>query len=118
MSRVDADNDEIRRFVVYRYAYDPERRERRHRVVAAFDDGREFYAFIEQASAELRMRRTAGDDVDPTEHYSGTVLQPGDRRRARDRRILARAIAHGVDVTEISNRLEFPPAADFVFRAT
>jgi hypothetical protein len=46
-ARIDADNDDLLRYVVRRYAYDPQRRERRHQIVAAFDNERERGAFLE-----------------------------------------------------------------------
>ncbi len=54
MARVDPDDDSIRRFVIYRYAYDPVRRERRHQLVAAYDDVAEF-------ERELDLRRRPAD---------------------------------------------------------
>jgi hypothetical protein len=42
VAEVDPDDDSIRRFIVRHYRYDPDRHERRHVVVAAFDSEREF----------------------------------------------------------------------------
>jgi hypothetical protein len=97
---VDPDNDEIERFVVRRYAYDADRHERRHRVVAAFDNEREFEALLDALAKDLRMRREAGQAVDPREHVSGVVLEPGHQRRQRDGRLLARAIRRGVPISD------------------
>ena len=47
VARIDAGNDDLMRYVVRRYAYDPQRRERRHQIVAAFDDEREWGAFLD-----------------------------------------------------------------------
>jgi hypothetical protein len=38
MATVDADDDAIWRYIVRRYAHDPQRHERRHQIVAAFDN--------------------------------------------------------------------------------
>jgi hypothetical protein len=37
MARVDPEDDTIWRFIACHYRYDPQRQERRHVVVAAFD---------------------------------------------------------------------------------
>jgi hypothetical protein len=42
MAQVDPADDSIKRFIVRHYRYDPERRERRHVVVAAFDNEPEY----------------------------------------------------------------------------
>jgi hypothetical protein len=39
---VDPDDDETERYVVRLYAHDPQRHERRHQVVGAFDNKAEF----------------------------------------------------------------------------
>jgi hypothetical protein len=44
MSRVDPEDDSIERFIVRHHRYDPLRRERRHVVVAAFDNEQEYGA--------------------------------------------------------------------------
>ena len=61
VARVDPEDDDIRRFIVHHYRYDPQRRERRHVVVAAFDNEREFRACMEGVQAEIRRRREAGE---------------------------------------------------------
>lgn len=100
MAEVDADDDDIRRYVVRRYAYDESRRERRHMAVAAFDNSREFERLIDELSAELRARRAAGEETDPREHISGVVLQAGDRRRQASARLVRRAIDSGVSPSD------------------
>src|SRR5580700_7663243 len=42
MAQVDPADDSIKRFIVRHYRYDPERRARRHVVVAAFDNEPEY----------------------------------------------------------------------------
>jgi hypothetical protein len=96
VARVDPDNDDIRRYVVHRYAYDPQRHERRHQVVAAFDNRREFEALCDREAAELERRRAAGDNVDPLEDISGTILEPRAKRRAQEQRLTRRAFEPGV----------------------
>jgi hypothetical protein len=91
MATVDPEDDGIRRYVVRRYTFEPERGERRHRVVAAFDNEPEYRAFLTAATAELQRRLDGGTQVDPREHYSGMILDPGHRQRARDARFLRRA---------------------------
>jgi len=95
MAQVDPYDDEIERFVVHRYAYDPARRERRNMIVAAFDNSLEFEAAIHAAAANLRRRRGSGEDVDSREHVSGVVLRPGDHRQQQVGRIIKRAIKRG-----------------------
>ncbi len=95
MAQVDPDDDEIERFVVRRYAYDPARRERRNMIVAAFDNSLEFEAAIHAAAANLRRRRESGEDVDSRERVSGVVLRPGDHRKQQGGRNIKRAIKRG-----------------------
>ena len=60
MAQVDPDEDDINRWVVRRYVYDPRRHERRHQVVAAFDNERQFMVLLDQFRERLRQRRDAG----------------------------------------------------------
>jgi hypothetical protein len=64
VAEVEPDDDSIRRFIVWHYRYDPDRHERRHVVVAAFDNDREFEACLEATEAELRRRRGTGEPAD------------------------------------------------------
>ncbi len=110
MATVDPDDDTLRRYVVRHYAYDSHRRERRHQVVAAFDNEREFRALLDALADELRLRRAGRDPVDPREHYSGVVQEPGHRRRRQDGRLLRQAVRHGVALSdELLARLDRPP---------
>jgi hypothetical protein len=74
---VDPDDDSICRWVVWHYRYDPDRSERRNVVVAAFDNRHEFDADIEKRAARLRACKERGEDVDPAEHISGLMQEPG-----------------------------------------
>jgi hypothetical protein len=56
VASVDAEGDEIRRFVVRRCGYDANRLERRHQEVAAFDDETEYRALVDALSQELQGR--------------------------------------------------------------
>jgi hypothetical protein len=92
---VDPEDDSIERFIVCHYRYDPQRRERRHVVVAAFDNEQEYGACIETVQAEIKARRERGEPVDPAEHASGIVHGPGYLRRAANGHLLIRAIRRG-----------------------
>jgi hypothetical protein len=96
VAKVDPDDDSIYRWVVQHYRYDPDRRERRHVVVAAFDNPNEFHTDIEERAAQLRARKERGDDVDHAEYISGMMHQPGYRRLQENAHLLKRAIEHGV----------------------
>ena len=96
VARVDPEDDSIYRWVVWHYRYDPDRRECRNVVVAAFDNPVEFHADIERRAAQLRARKERGEDVDPAERISGLVQQPDYRRLQRNAHLVKRAIEHGV----------------------
>jgi hypothetical protein len=96
VARVDPEDDNIRRFIARHYRYDPARREQRHVLVAAFDNEPEFLASIERVRTEIGQRRERGERVDPREHASGVVHEPGYLRRAANGHLLSRAFKHGV----------------------
>lgn len=108
MARVDSEDDSLRRYIVRHYRYDPERHVRRHVVVAAFDSEREYKACFRAASEELERRKAGGEDVDPAEHVSGTVHEPGDRQRAANGRLIMRALSRGVQPGPWMDDLEMP----------
>ena len=109
MAGVDPDDDSIERFIVRRYAYDPNRHERRHQVVAAFDNEGEFMALITTLGEELERRRAAGDAMDPREHVTGVRFEPGYRRRAAAGHLVIRAIHHRVSLPDaVLDQLELP----------
>lgn len=107
--RVDPDDDSIRRYVVHHYRYDPERHERRHVVVAAFDNEKEYKLCIDETAAALRRRKSSGDVSDAREHVSGTVYEAGDRQRQANARLVQRAIEHGAS-TDALAELDLPPS--------
>ena len=93
MAKVDPEDDTIRRYVVRHYASDPDRHERRHMTVAAFDNEAEFGALFGRLSEELRRRRDDGDEFDQREHYTGVVLEAGHGRLQRNGRLIRDAMA-------------------------
>ena len=107
VAQVDPEDDSIERFIVRRYCYDPQRRERRHVVVAAFDNEQEFHACLDSVRHEIKARREHGAPVDPGEHASGTVQEPGYLRRAANGHLLRRAIRHAATGSWIEG-LELP----------
>ena len=96
MARVDVEDDSIRRFVVRHYRFDPERHERRHVVVAAFDNEDEFIELITSIEADIRQREKTGALVDKNEHASGTCLEPGHSAAAARGRFITKSLRHGV----------------------
>ena len=104
---VDPDDDTIARWVVAHYRYDPQRRERRHLVVAAFDNPDEFHADIQTRAERLRARRESGEDVDRLERITGRTYAAGYRRQQRDAHLLKRSIEHGV--APVIEDLDLPP---------
>jgi len=86
MATVDPDDDSIDRWVVRRYEFDPARRERRHRVVAAFDNEAEFHDLIGRLEDEGQKARAAGQ-AEPTDHITGQHFPPGHRAAQQKRRL-------------------------------
>ncbi len=113
VARVDPDDDSIRRFVVRHYRYDPDRRERRHVIMAAFDNKREYKACMEETAADIRARRERGEPVGSTEHVTGEVQEPGYRRKQQNARLVERAMRHGVIPAELA-KLEMPSNVGFL----
>jgi hypothetical protein len=113
VARVDPADDDALRYIVRHYRYDPARHERRHVDVAAFDNEREFDACAARIREEIERRRRDGEPVDPREHVSGVVQEPGYRRRAANGRLVGRAIAHGV-APRMLDELELPSNVSFV----
>jgi hypothetical protein len=83
--QVDPNDDEIARFVFWHNTFDALRNERRHVVVAAYDNEADFKAAIAPLHEDLLRRRQAGS-THPTEHYGGEWRYPGhevQRQRAK-----------------------------------
>jgi hypothetical protein len=95
MGTVDPGDDSIRRFIALHHRYDEQRHEWRGVVLTAFDDAQEFERFLDLRNAALLAGQAAGEN-DPREHVSGVIHEPGHRVRAQNKRLLRRALAHGV----------------------
>jgi hypothetical protein len=108
VAEVDPQDDTIRRYVVRHYTYDPDRHERRHMTVAAFDNEGEFLTLFGRLSEEVRRRKDGGDEVDQREHYSGVVLEPGHSRLQQNGRIIRDAMARGIRVDRLLENMELP----------
>ena len=109
MASVDPGDYGIQRYVVRRYAHDPLRHERRHQVVSAFDNKQEFRQLLDRLAGDLKRRRDVGESIDPLEHYTGVMLEPGYLRRQRDGHLLKKAIHHRVSISEeMIERLDLP----------
>jgi hypothetical protein len=122
MARVDPEDDGVGRFVVRYYAYDPDRRERRHQVVAVFDHNEEFLtvinALINGRRAELEGRRASGEEVGSLGSYSGVFHEPGYLGRAALKRLEWHAIQRGVVLSEASlERIDWRPGSGFSWRS-
>ena len=107
MGEVSYEDDGARRFVVRRYAFDPLRHERRHIVIAVVDDQREFETLCDQLNDDLRRCRASGEAVDPLEHISGVVMEPGYLARSANGHLVRRALARGVFPARLRS-LELP----------
>ncbi len=75
---IDPNDDSIDRWIVWHYRYDPERRERRNTVIAAFDNRRMFMKFFKRANAELEVAKSEGR-ADEKERISGVKWRAGYR---------------------------------------
>jgi hypothetical protein len=64
-------------------------------VVAAFGNEPEFRARMASVHAEIGHRQERDEPVDPCEHVSGVVHEPGYLRRAGNGHLATRAIRHG-----------------------
>jgi len=91
MAEVDPEDDSADRWIVWRYRYDPSRRERRNTVVAAFDNEAEFLRRIAEVHVELHRLQTDGK-AERAEHVSGALHAAGSRTDNRARRASWRAL--------------------------
>jgi hypothetical protein len=119
MATVDPDDDSIKRYVVRLYAYDPQRHERRHQDVAAFDNEQEFMALIHAQKEEIDRRRGADEELGPLDYYSGVVLEAGYRRRTALQRLVWKAIGRGVSLpTATLERVDWQQGIGFFWSVT
>ena len=109
VARIDSSDDSRLRFIVWHYAYDPERHERRNIEVVAFDDEAEFRTYLETAADDLERRQRKGA-ADPREHFSGIVKEPGHDARIVARRELGWRLRNGTATED-----DFAAAPSFGF---
>jgi hypothetical protein len=86
VAEVDSADDGIDRWVVQHFRFDPERRERRNVVVAAYDNSEEMQRHMSEASLELSVLQTQGV-ADDREHIFGGHWPAGSKARADAKRI-------------------------------
>lgn len=89
MAEVDPEDDELQRHVVFWFRYDPGRRERRHCVVAAYDNEGQMIGRMDVEHAALLTRQAAGASED-VEHITGCVKEPGHVAASNRERLKAR----------------------------
>jgi hypothetical protein len=82
MAEVDPEDDSRDRWVIWWYRYDPERRQRRNTVVAAFSKKREFSRRFRELSQDLERRKSTGES-EAVEHVSGVLYEAGSRTSIR-----------------------------------
>lgn len=112
---VAADDESIRRFVVTHYRFDPERRERRDVVVAAFDNDEEFISLVESIQSDIDRRTEAGEFVDENEHASCSIREPGHKRADAYGRFVSKSLRRGVTPGPWLNAYELHPTWGTVF---
>jgi hypothetical protein len=96
VAKVNHEDDTVWRWVIHHYKYDPDRRERRNVIVAAYDNESEFRAEFDRAADKIRVEIAAGNRSN-RENLGGVVLEPGHRAAAARGRNVRRAIEHGVN---------------------
>lgn len=93
---VDPDDDSVWRWVLQHYRLDPQGRQRRNVIVAAYDNAAEFDAALAANSERIQVEIDAGDR-DRREHVGGVVWHPGYHAEQARGRLVRDAVAHGVD---------------------
>jgi hypothetical protein len=93
VAEVDPDDDSASRWVLHWYRYDPERHERRHTVIGAFDNEHEFLQHFDQASGEVQRRQATGES-EQVEHISGFLMEAGYRAATFQKRIERDRVEH------------------------
>ena len=85
MAQIDPQDESLDRWIVQRFRYDPDRRERRHVTEVAFDDRNEFEAYIDEAQRRL-VREKAQGLAESAERYTGVFHESGHRKSMQLRR--------------------------------
>lgn len=93
---IDPEDDTLDRWVVRHYRYDPERRERRHVTVAAYDSAREQERALDALAAQVRTDIAAGER-DDREHVTGCGCRLGYAAAQAAAHRVRRAMEHGAD---------------------
>jgi hypothetical protein len=80
-------------------------------LVAAFDTAAEARACFDRTRAEIERSRETDPAFDRREYVSTSTLEPGDRRREANSRLLRRTIRHGVTPGDWADDLELPSSS-------
>lgn len=96
LAEVDPSDDAIWRWVLHHYRFDPERRQRRNVVVAAYDNEAEFEAALATHRQRIHAEVDAGAR-DDSEHVVDVVWPPGDHDAQVRGRTVRKATVRGVD---------------------
>ena len=112
LPEVDPGDDSIRRWVLQHYRFDADRRQRRHVLVAAFDNEAESDAALATYRRGIRAEIDAGAR-DDDERVSSVVWGPGHHERQALGRTLRNAAGHGVDPRAVP--LDGPLPSNTVF---
>lgn len=106
LPEVDPDDDSTWRWVLRHRLFDPERRQRREVVVAAYDCAADFQG----AAAYSRLIRAEIDagQRDPQEHVGGVIWNPGFHAE-QARRLVGDAVRHGGDPRPLVEDGRLPP---------
>ena len=86
MVKVDPTDDTIDRWIVQWYRFDPERHERRHTIVATFDNAAEMEAEVWRLTRQIRDRKRARMSED-VEWISGVRHHVGYKDEMAARRV-------------------------------
>lgn len=112
MAVVDPDDDDLMRWVVMHYRFDPVRRQRRNMIVAAYDNQAEFDEELDACDSRIRSGIESGD-LDPQERVSGAIWEPGYRAAQARGRLARDAVAHGVDPRRLLDAGRLPSNVTF-----
>lgn len=85
MGEVDPDDDTVHRWILYCYRFDPARHERRHCVIAAYDNSHEMRQRMDLEAQRLNERRASGV-AEAAEYLTGSHMEPGHKDRAGEQR--------------------------------